>query len=92
MLNDLSSTPPVSVTIAALVFISDEDEAALREERGYHMQQVQLLLLQPDQGLAIVSCSLLNLLIRCATMLQSMDYLVTQTTATSRVAQTNLSL
>ena len=56
---NLSSTPPVSVTIAALVFTSEEVEAALREER-YHMQQVQMLLLQLDQGLAIVSCSLLN--------------------------------
>ena len=34
-LNDLSSTPPVSVTIAAFVFTS-EDESALREERLPH--------------------------------------------------------
>ncbi len=55
-LNDLSSTLPVAVTIAALVFTSEEDEAALREEL-ITTCKVQMLLLQLEicQGLAIVS-------------------------------------
>ena len=56
------------------------------------MQQVQLLPLQLDQGLAIVSCSLLNLLNKMCNDVASMDYLVTQDHATQRATQTSLSL